>query len=91
MNFSASVSVKGLLFGLLAMAIVYHPISDSYPNAILASAVNSAIAFSEYGFDFGNWGLIDISVVPFHFGMDFQWYPTLKEAFLDSWMSDETT
>ncbi len=50
---------------------------------------DSAIVFSEYGFDFGNWGLISTSEVPFHFGMDFQWYPTLKEAFLDTSLAEE--
>ena len=39
---------------------------------------------------FGNWGLIKLSDNPFHFGPDFGWFPTLEEAFLNSWMYEET-
>lgn len=63
---------------------------DKYPVwLIIGSEVDdTGILYSEYGFDFGNWGLIKLSDRPFHFGMDSQWYPTLEGAFLDSWMAE---
>ncbi len=56
---------------------------------ILSSEVHdTGILFSEYGYGFGRWGLIKLSENPIHFGPDFQWYSTLEEAFLDSWMAE---
>ncbi len=55
---------------------------------IVSEADDAGILFSEYGFGFRNWGLTKVSDRPFYFGMDFQWYPTLEEAFLDSWIAE---
>ncbi len=49
---------------------------------------DTGILYSEYGFDFGNWGLTTLSDEPFHFGPDFCWYPSLENVFLESFMSE---
>jgi hypothetical protein len=61
-----------------------------YPVWLVLSSEkdDTGILFSEYGFDFGNWGLIQLSSRPIHFGSDFQWYPSLKDAFLESCMAE---
>ena len=62
-----------------------------YPAWLILSSEthDTGILFSEYGYDFGRWGLSKLSENPIHFGPDFQWYSTLEEAFLDSWMVEE--
>jgi hypothetical protein len=56
---------------------------------ILKSEINdTGILFSEYGFGFGNWGLTNLSTKPIHFGPDYNWFSTLKEAFLDSCITE---
>ena len=51
MNCSACASsgTACLTPGLRAIAIVYHPISESYPNAILDRAFSSSIALGSRG------------------------------------------
>jgi hypothetical protein len=57
---------------------------------IMESKVDqTGILYSEYGFGFGDWGIVDLSKESIHFGPDFGWFPTLKEAFLDSWMAEK--
>jgi len=68
----------------------YSETNVKYPVWLILKSGDSGIIYSEYGFEHQNWGLIKTSDYTFHFGMDFQWYPTLEEAFLDSWMADAT-
>ena len=65
---------------------------DKYPVWLILKSVDNdtAIIYSEYGFDFWNWGLIRLSDQPFHFGPDSGWFSSLKEAFEDSWMSESS-
>jgi len=69
----------------------YSETETKYPVWLIASSAtdNTGILFSEYGYSFDNWGLVVLSDKPFHFGMDYQWYKTLEEAFLDSFMADK--
>ena len=69
----------------------YSENKDNYLVWLILKSENddTGILYSEYGFDFGNWGLIKLSDQPFHFGSDFQWFSTLEEAFLDSWMAQK--
>ena len=66
----------------------YSENKDKYPVWLILKSEgdDTTIIYSEYGFDFGNWGLITLSDQPFHFGPDYGWFPTLKEAFENSWM-----
>jgi len=69
----------------------YSATKDKYPVWLIISSGDTGILFSEYGYGFGNWGLITLSSQPLYFGPDFCWYPTLKDAFLDSWMAEQKT
>ena len=68
----------------------YNEKQDKYPCWLIIKSEkdDTGIIYSEYGFSFGNWGLLKLSDQPFHFGPDFNWFPTLEEAFLNSWMTD---
>lgn len=68
----------------------YSQNQDRYPCWLIIKSEkdDAGIIYSEYGFSFGNWGLVKLSDRPFHFGADYNWFPTLEEAFLDSFMSD---
>ena len=55
---------------------------------IISKDDDTGILFSEYGFGIGNWGLTKLSNKQFHFGTDNNWFNTLEEAFLNSFMSD---
>ena len=70
----------------------YSETEDKYPVWLILKSVNddTTIIYSEYGFDFGNWGLVRLSDQPFHFGPDSSWFSSLKEAFKDSWMSESS-
>ena len=61
-----------------------------YPVWLILSSEthNTGILYSEYGYGFGRWGLVKLSENPFHFGQDSQWFSTLEETFLDSWMAE---
>ena len=68
----------------------YSETKDKYPVWLVISSQNdnTGILYSEYGYDFGNWGLVLLSNDPFYFGMDCNWFATLEEAFLNSFMAD---
>ena len=69
----------------------YSENKSTYPVwLILKSEIDdTGILFSEYGYDFGNWGLIKLSTTPVYFGTDNNWFETLEEVFLNSWMAEE--
>ena len=68
----------------------YSETETKYPVwlILISKADNTAILFSEYGFGFGNWGLTKLSDKPFHFGADYNWFDTIEEAFLNSFMAN---
>ena len=68
----------------------YSEEQTKYPAwlTLKSEANDTGILYSEYGFGFGNWGLIKLSAKPMHFGPDYQWHPTLEKAFLESWMAE---
>jgi|SoiMethySBSTD1v2_1073268.scaffolds.fasta_scaffold160872_4 hypothetical protein len=81
---------KYLIEPSLHFAIWYYGKKESkYPAWLILKSKDddTGILYSEYGFAFGNWGLIKLSDHPFHFGPDFHWFSTLEEAFLNSFMS----
>ena len=69
----------------------YSDTHDKYPCWLIIKSEkdDTGIIYSEYGFSFGNWGLVKLSDHPFHFGADYNWFSTLEEAFLNSWMNDK--
>ena len=84
--------IKGFLVDpTLHLAIWdYSETETKYPVwlVIFSEIDETGILFSEYGFSFGNWGLIKLSSKPFHFGPDYGWFETLEEAFLNSFMAE---
>ncbi len=68
----------------------YSETETKYPVwlIIISKTDDTGILFSEYGFGVGNWGLTKLSNKTFHFGTDNNWFDTLEETFLNSFMSE---
>ena len=68
----------------------YSETETKYPVwlILISKADDTGILFSEYGFGSNNWGLTKLSDKQFHFGADNNWFNTIEEAFLNSFMAN---